>query len=78
MLVRLGTFPCDSGTLVVSDPCYARHPWRDNSSVSIRLAPAISGEWEVWHEWIDDPEAPEPSQPRSLVARYVFAPELDA
>lgn len=78
MLTRLGTFQCHSGALIVSDPCYAGRKWREDSSVILRLAPAITGSWDVWHEWIDDPEAPEPLQSRGLIARSIIAPALES
>jgi len=76
MLVPLGTFQCHSGRLIVADPCLAGRNWRDDTSVILRLANVAIGNWEVLHEWIDDPEASEPLQPRGLIARNVSAPPL--
>ena len=78
MLVPLGAFHCRTGSLIVADPCYAHYSIEKLGVIAVLLERAAIGRWKVWHEWIDDPEAPEPRQPRGLIARSIDAADLNA
>jgi hypothetical protein len=78
MRVHLGGFVCDSGVLLVTDPCYAYEPPDVKDRLSTRIASAAPGSWSAWLERRDDPEQPGPPQIRGLWAVHASVQDPDA